>query len=367
MVVHIVFLALLFFTYYVSGGVKSEQSQETRKRQVTYMGMLLFWFAALRSPTVGGDLLGSESGESGYWFDYTLDAGLSFRDVIVYRAGRDPFFHCFLKFLSTVSYSPQTMLVVVGGIFSFGFSYFVYHSRGNVLFSFMMLIGFRIFSFSLSGLRQAIALGLIYIAYICLRDKKYARFVILNILAALFHRSALVFIVAFPLMFVNTTYVVVTLLLLFGLNIVTSGSLVDYLASFFFGGRFDSYIARSVGMEFEGGATFFIYLFFYFLVLAFYRKIKKRDVFLSKEFSILSVGIFFSAIGQTMDNVFRIAYYFIFLLFPVSSQMLLSMFNDKKTYSLICFVASFLLAVQYIVFGTGASTENYEFFWTYPH
>lgn len=364
---HIVFIVLLFFTFYSTGGDKSELSQVMRKRQVTYMGLLLFLFAALRSPTVGVDLLRIDSEYGGYWHEYTIDAYMSFAELFVYRAGRDPIFHCFLKILSYFSDSPQFMLIVVGGVFAFGFSYFVYHSKGNVLLSFMMLIGFRIFSFSLSGLRQAFALGLIYIAYICLRDKHYVRFAFLSILAAFFHKSALIFFIALPLMFAKASVVVVILLLLLILNIVSGGAIVNLLATVFFGGRFDGYLSQSANMAFQGGATFFLYIFFYLLILMSYWKIKQRDESFNKSFNILSVGIFFSTIGQSMSNVFRIAYYFIFLLFPASSQLVMSMVNDKKNYSFICLSASLLLAIQYIVFGTGAETEHYDFFWNYLH
>ena len=94
---------------------------------------------------------------------------------------------------------------------------------------------------------------------------------------------------------------------------------------------------------------------------------KKRDEYFDKDFSIISMGIFFSILGQSMDNVFRIAYYFIFLLFPATSLMLDCMFVDKKTSRAVSFIASFLLAVQYILLGTGAGTQDYEFFWAFNY
>lgn len=365
--IHIAFLVLLFIVYYFTGGVNSEHNPLIRKRQVTWMGILMFLFAALRSPVVGVDLLGYGNGEAGYWLDYSQDAQMSFVEIFVNRAGRDPVFHCFLKLLSYVSDSPQLMLVVIGGIFAFGFSYFVYHTKGNVLLSYMMLIGFRIFSFSLSGLRQTIAMGLIFIAYICLRDKKYVWYVILTLIASAFHTSALVFFVSFPLMFVRSRIVFGGLLLLLLLNFSTGGLIVNYLASVFYSGRFDNYLSRSAGMEFEGGATFFIYIIFYFLIVFSYPSIRKKDSSFNKEFNILSMGIFFSTIGQSMDNVFRIAYYFIFVLFPATSQMIMSAVKDKRSNSLICLAASLLLAVQYILLGTGAGTDHYEFIWNYRY
>lgn len=365
MAVHVIFIILLFLTYYATGGIDGEKDQLIRKRQVTFMGIILFLFAGLRAPTVGIDLRPDQT--TGYWYDYIITADMSFAEIFDRREAREPIFYCFLKMLSFISDDPQFMLITIGAIFAFGFSYFVYHSKGNVLLTYMMLIGFRIFSFSLSGLRQTVALGLIYIAYIAFRDKKYKQLVILTCVAALFHNSALVFLLSWPLLFIKVNYVVSALFLFLLINIGTNGIIVNYLASLFFSGRFDSYLEKSVKMAFEGGATFFIYVFFYLLILISYRKIKRKDVTFDKEFSILSVGMFFSTIGQSMSNVFRIAYYFIFLLFPATSQMIMCMVKDKTSYSLFCFLASFLLAAQYLLLGPGAGTDKYDFFWNFHY
>ena len=68
-----------------------------------------------------------------------------------------------------------------------------------------------------------------------------------------------------------------------------------------------------------------------------------------------------------MSNVFRIAYYFIFLLFPATSQMIMSIIKEKEFYAVICFMASLLLAAQYLLLGPGAGTDKYDFFWNFHY
>lgn len=366
MIIHIIFLLLLFSIYFLAGGNSSQTNMVIRRRQVTLMGFLLFLFAALRSPEVGIDVLGFQRGDAGYYLEYLQDSEMSFGEIFDYRVGRDPVFHCFLKVLSYLWPSPQFMLIVVGAIFSFGFSYFVYHSKGNVLLIYMMLIGFRIFPFSMSALRQAIALGIIYIAYIYLRDEKYVKYLILTGLAMLFHQSAMVFLLALLIMRIRPVYVYVSVAVLLLVNFV-GGQVITYLASSFFGGRFDGYLARSANMEFEGGATFFIYISFYLLLLANTRSLKKVDPSYEKKFALVTVGIFFSIIGQSMDNAFRVAYYFIFLLFPATSLLLDNLFRNKNDRGMIYFTMSVLLAIQYVLLGPGAGTDNYQFFWTFNY
>ena len=193
---HVVLIVLLFATYYLTGGSKSDSNMAIRKRQVVLMGFCLFLFGALRSFDVGQDL-------PMYYEHYLNDSDLSINDILLVLVNRDPGFHIFLHFLSYISSDPQLMLVVVSLFVSFGFSFFVYHEKGSVLLFFMMFIGFRLFSFTLSGLRQAIALGLVFIAFVDLQRSKYISYIILTIIATLFHASAILFLLAFPASRVN--------------------------------------------------------------------------------------------------------------------------------------------------------------------
>jgi hypothetical protein len=110
------------------------------------------------------------------------------------------------------------------------------------------------------------------------------------------------------------------------------------------------------------GSTFIIYLLLYVLSILQYRRLKAYDENFKGEFNLITVGIAFSAIGQGFANMFRIAYYFIIYLFPHFSTILFRNI-ERRTKVIFTIAAVLVLCVQYIVFGTGAGTENYEFFW----
>ena len=354
---HLVLIISLFAIYYFSGGSRSDTDKSMRRTQVILMGFCLFLFAALRSYSVGIDV-------EGYFDDYYKDATMSFSDLWDYRSGRDPFFHEFLLGLSYISDDAQFMLAVIGAIVAFGFSYFVFYQKGNVLLFFMIFIGFRMFSFTLSGLRQAIAMGLIYIAYTMLKRDKIRQFALLSLLAGLFHTSALVFLFAFFIMKIKRNAAFITSVVLVAvINAASGNAIASALAITTFEDRFAGYVAKSQTMVFEGTTTFYFYIIFFILALALYNQLKKSDEHFTENLRLLTVGVMFSFMGQSMSNVFRISYYYIFLCMPIFSQVITNLSDNKQTERTWMFVACVLLAAQYLILGTSAGTENYLFFW----
>lgn len=354
---HFVLILLLFAIYYISGGSKSNSDLKIRKQQVVLMGLCLFLFAALRSFDVGQDL-------PTYYDHYLNDSDLSIKDILLALSNRDPGFHIFVHFLSYVSSDPQLMLVAVGLIVSFGFSFFVYNEKGSVLLFFIMFIGFRLFSFTLSGLRQAVSLGIVFIAYVYLMRSKYVIYAVLTLIATLFHASAILFLLALPASMVNYKLLSLTLLGGAAINISTGGTLSRALASLFFEDRFANYAVSS----FEGTTTFILYFAIYLICLLGMRDIKRMNKEAIMSMNLFTVGIFFTFLGQQLENVFRIAYYFIIAMYPAFSQFINNQFKkDQMTAGLIHLIICVLLSAQYLLFGTGAGTGGYTFFWQVSH
>lgn len=84
---------------------------------------------------------------------------------------RDPIFYSFMKILTYISEDPQFMLIITSVIVALSFSIFIYKNSINPLMSFIMFIGLRYYSFTLTGLRQAIAWSIILISYQFIKEK----------------------------------------------------------------------------------------------------------------------------------------------------------------------------------------------------
>ena len=357
---HILFLSTICLSYFLID-LTTQDKKQARKRETIVIGLLLFLFAALRAPTVGTDI-------KSYFEDFKTDASLGISGILnaesSYTQSRDPIFHCFLYVLSLISDNPQIMLIVIGAIVAVGYSYFVYHSKANVLLMFSLFITLRMYSFTLSGLRQAMAMGFTFIALAFLLQKKNIPYLLFTLLAGLFHSSAWIFFIALPLQKIKKHGTICFLMIIFAIvDIIFNHQIVGFFTTSLFGDRFSGYLETAQGTGFEGTTTFYLYVLIYLAFIYFYlNSTKELRQDSSTILKIASAGIMFSIIGQSFPNMFRVSYYFIVMLFPTLDIIIGRIFN-KRSYKAAIFLVVGVLMVQYLLLGTSAGTETYIFFW----
>lgn len=353
---HLLFLLTICFISVIVNAQNMDKDKK-RKYEVIFIGLALFLFAALRHPSVGIDL-------HRYCENYINTAGMSFSTILSGQNNfRDPVFHCFTRLLSIVSKDPQFMLVVVGAWVAFSFSYFAYHSKGNVLITYLLFICLRIYSFTFSGLRQAMAMGFVWIAMVFLLKNKKLLFILFVLFGSLFHASAIAFILALPLILIKDEKIVLpAILAVTAVNFLSGDKIVYYMAQVLFPERFDDYIDTAIESGTSFSTTFFLYVAMFLFVIIFFSNLKKNDNLAVGKFNIVSVGVMFSFIAQGFPNMFRVAYYFICNLFPLFAQTI-ECSTNKHDRTIINSVISVLLIAQYVILGTSAGTENYMFFW----
>ena len=91
----------------------------------------------------------------------------------------------------------------IGAFFISVVCVFVKKYSSNVYISFIVFIALGHFSFSLSALRQMLAIAFIIISFNYIEQKKLVKFLALVVVASLFHSTAIVFIIAYPLYMVR--------------------------------------------------------------------------------------------------------------------------------------------------------------------
>ena len=329
-----------------------------RKRLSIWAGLNLFMYGALRSTSVGIDVPFYENA-------YQMLPNISFESLFTSThliLSRDPFFYAFIKFLTFISEDPQFMLIVISAIVAICFSIFVYKNSINPLLSIIMFIGLRYYSFTLTGLRQAIAWSIVMLSYEFIKDKKLIRFIATVCIASLFHSSAILFIVAYPLANIRE---IGRFSLIVGaglyLNFATDNLILKLLVKLPLLQQYESYIYRE-----EFATTGMTMLIIYFSILLFTLFMKKS--FLKKTdnanlmFNLSLIGFAITTLGYDYANIFRIGYYFIFPIVLLLPSVIKSSF-DKKSQLIVTFVVIVLLVMQFIILDPGGGTQNYKFFW----
>jgi hypothetical protein len=99
----------------------------------------------------------------------------------------------------------RTLLVVVSFLFLFGVFYYVKKNAIYPWISIYFYICMYYYQQSFTIWRQALAISIVLFAYIQLEERKYIRYFLLVLLAALFHRSALLALAPFLVQYIKIT------------------------------------------------------------------------------------------------------------------------------------------------------------------
>lgn len=356
--IHALFLLTLIAVYVTVDAISAQKNK--KRNRIIAMAFLLFLFAALRSTEVGIDV-------PGYADFYELLYSYSFKQILVAKSGRDAGFYIFMKLLSYISLSPQLMLVVVGGIVAIAFAYFAYHQDGNDLLLFILFITLRLYPFTLTGLRQAVALSLCWIAFVKLQQGKNKTFIALVALAACSHLSALSFVFAFLLYKWGKPIIVALLSLAIAVaDTMTGHTILQYLSSRLMGDRFEDYLDENAFTNFSGGGTFLIYLVF-FALITFALLVSKKNLdntqSYKKMFNVTCVTLMLIFLSQSIPVFFRISYYYILPFYALVSRGINAILSDKRDRFLVYTLIISLLCTQYVLLTPGAGINDYTFFW----
>ena len=148
---------------------------------------VLIYFAAFRNVTVGADTLQfckhyEEIAAKGW--DY-------YRTVSGFGGRLEPGFYVLCKLLGYISPHHQ-LLIIVTSVWSLtAISSFIYKNSKDVVFSFILFVGFQYYAFWLNAMRQVLAISVILFAVQhFLSKKRYIAYAIAVMVACLFHDSA---------------------------------------------------------------------------------------------------------------------------------------------------------------------------------
>lgn len=156
--------------------------------------LYIYIFAGIRDYEVGQDI-------PGYISMYRLTSSLLWDnwDYVYFENG----YIALMKVCNMMHLSSRTFFFVLYVIILFPVAFLIKKRSPIPLLSVIIYISFQFFVFSLTGLRQAIGLSLCMLAYTTITEqknnKKLIKFILLVLCASLFHKSALIFLVAYPI------------------------------------------------------------------------------------------------------------------------------------------------------------------------
>ena len=188
-------LCWAFHDWWIKLNKLSEEKQKKFKIGMVVASILpMFLLFALRYKYIGADTIGYvrffQKEIRGYSWKELFDA-----DTMRFEIG----FRVYTKIISWFSdsytfYFLINALVIFGILMRFSFKY-----TQNPFVFFFLFITLGTYSFIETGLRQALALVICLLAVDFVKDRKPIRFILLVLLAYFFHKSALIFLLIYPL------------------------------------------------------------------------------------------------------------------------------------------------------------------------
>lgn len=280
------------------------QDEKSRKLCVILCGALLVLVAGLRSADVGID--------TPRYVNYYLEYGRnSYAEL--WALHKDPVFFVFGKLLYMIYGENYTLyLLTIAIFFQIPISKLIYDHSPNLLLSHLLFMAMGYFYFSMTGIRQTLAMAAACWGFILLLKDSWIKAVVAVLIGSLFHRSGLVFLLGIFMAGRKITYktvimyaAVTILFIMEGQGIITT--FLDLGAEYIEDDRFSTYSLEGDTLRMTG----FIQLILYF-VLAFFLpssnllQDKKYTMFLN----LLVLSIIMQSLAIYIAEFFRVAMYF---------------------------------------------------------
>ena len=187
-----IYFVLAVFIYLYGKMYRANSSNRRRKIYLIVTFGVLILVAGLRDPSVGIDLAGHYAKRYNMIGSYSWSRIPEFSATIGYEIG-----YCYYtRFLHLFSSDVQFFVFVTSLIIYAGFGYFIYKESTDVVLSTEIMLFSCLYYMGMNVLRQELALSITLIAYTHLDNservlKDYIKFIVLILLAATFHSSAI--------------------------------------------------------------------------------------------------------------------------------------------------------------------------------
>lgn len=160
------------------------------KKIIFLCGIILFFFMGFKGSNVGNDTENyiyffKRLGTYTEWYNSSLRFEIGFQ---IYN-----------RFIYLYFQKYQYIFIFTALICMYCISKVIVKNSVNYGYSFFLFVGLRFYYFFLSGLRQAIAVSIVFLSFNFLKEEKYTKFLFLIFLASAFHITAIISLLALPL------------------------------------------------------------------------------------------------------------------------------------------------------------------------
>lgn len=325
---------------------------------------MLWGILALRSVDIG-----LYDTKEVYFYYFEMLGSMNFLEILKYRWMDDKIFYIGMKAIKIIVDNYQICIAILAIPFVYSTVKFIEKKSDNPFFSFVVYIALY-YMYGTFLLRQVIAIGIILFSIDYIENKKIIKFIMVVLIASLFHKTALIFLIAYPFCFYNKfglkNYIYIILSLVF--SYIFNDFVIYFLKEFDFTNKIE--FALNNGLYTINGdiSMFGLVITVSLLIFAsYYRKIAiknkiydyNKDVYLN----ISTLGSMMYACSGIISEFYRVALYFSIINILLISNFII---YEKKVYiRRFEKYVIFMLFVFYFLARTinNVNANPYLFFW----
>ena len=320
------------------------------------IGLAFVLITGLRGPNVGSDT-------TVYYLDFKAMEYVSWSRLMS-QEKRDVAFYVLSWVISRVTGQFVVLTMLVAVVFYYPIMKLIYKHSDAPGLSCLILMAFNFFQFSMTGMRQTLALGFVVMYFIELHEERlnWKKAVIFMWLAVLFHRSSLIALAYLPIRYIAKKGInVKPMVLLIPVMYVFRNTIITTFWDVFEEMGFNLLESDSAG---AGLTTFLVYCLLTFGMLL-VKPSEEEGEFRSNEIFLYAVlGTSCQALVMANSVFFRVAWYFA-LFFIILIPRFLSRGNVARTeMKIVRALAYCAVLFMYLVITKGsANAIPYEFFY----
>lgn len=368
--IYLGFFIISFFFCFIS-----EYMYKIKKKQIGYVCATLCIFvlcllASLRSTNVGGDI-------SVYLMPNFKQARYynSFTDFYSVASAQMEFLFSLLVYIFAKIGNLKLLFFVIQLLILIPVYTVLYKNRniGSITTSFIIYV-LLFYNFSLSGMRQSIAMSIMFLAVYYLFEKNYRKLLFWGLIAILFHKGVIIPLILITLitLFENKkSYkrLLCVLATIMGMLFIFYNQLADLIAKLFWNinPRYSYYMRTyiSKSLQWKNIPTTEIVLKFgiVFICILFGHYYKKSNV---RNVSVLVfslVGRYFVLLNTRMYEALRVAYYFDMFSVMLAGNTVYQQkyYTNRKILSFGTIGLAFLYWIYFIMYIGGYKTNIFTF------
>lgn len=351
MIVYLILILLILLTYKIFN----------KKNFCIIIGILFFLLVSLRNVE-----LGLTDTKNVYYPLFNSIKNISYYNIISSSNYIEKLFYIITKIISNFTNNYRIYLSIIGIPYIFCIMYGIFKFSKNVLLSTILFLSlYYLYSFFL--LKQVIAIGFLFLSYGYIKNNKIGKFIITVLFASMFHRTAIVFLIAYPFSLIKKFDYKNYILILLGYLIANFfPKLIFWFISVFdLSGKLISYINHGIYDTSNKISLFglFITLSMMSFSYYFYKKSKIKDKNIEILLNLSTLGNMFYCFSSVVTEFYRVALYFsIFNIILVTYSINLIQNNKTKKILLILII---VMSIIYFFTRTinNINANPYRFFW----